>query len=194
MALEELGDIRSLIVEGLVLATHDNGQVQTIDVQTHGGMIHAGVEVMQAFGFASVPPAPKTVALLLAVGGDPANLRALPLSASGARFGRLANGEGVLYGADGSRVAVRKGGLIEVLAGSTVHVKVGPVEFNVTASRIETVGDLKVGGNLIWTGEAKTEDGSALKISSPVTVDNEMTVTGAIHGTADIAEKAHSLG
>jgi phage baseplate assembly protein V len=148
MMQETIGDLRGIAVQGVVLAVHDAGQVQTIDVQTHDGVIRTGIEVMQTFGFASKPPAAGALVQLLAIGADPGHMVALPIASPAARFGNLADGESVIYGADGARVAIRNGGVIEILAGAEVIIKVPNV--TITAPAGTTVnGNLAVTGNLV---------------------------------------------
>ena len=119
---ELVGDIRSAIALGVVRAVNDTGQAQTVTVQTHDGVIRGDIEVLQPFGFASAPPAAGALCLLFAVGGDVGHLVALPIGVPGARLGGQAPGESTMYGADGSRVAVRQGGTVEVWAATTVVV------------------------------------------------------------------------
>ena len=86
MSEQLIFDLRSIIVEGIVLAINDAGIVQTVDVQTHDGVVRSGIEVWQPAGFSGTPEETGRV-LLFAVGGDAANLRALPvmISATAAR-------------------------------------------------------------------------------------------------------------
>lgn len=123
MSAEDIQDARSGHIEGVILNVYDAGQVQTVDVQAYDGVTYAGIEVWQPFGHASSAPVGATC-ILLAMGGDPANLRAFVKSPQ-TRFGGLARGESVLYGSDGSRVAVRQGGTIEVLGATAVRMVVG---------------------------------------------------------------------
>jgi phage baseplate assembly protein V len=159
MTEEIIGDLRGIAVQGVVLAVHDAGQVQTIDVQTHDGVIRTGIEVMQAAGFASKPAANGALVLLLAVGADPGNMVALPIGSPATRFGNLADGESVIYGADGARVAIRNGGVIEILAGAEVIIKVPNVTVTATAGVIIT-GNVTITGNLTVSGSVSDTNGS----------------------------------
>ena len=159
MINETIGDLRSLIVQGIVLAVNDSGQAQTVDVQTHDGVTRTGIEVMQPAGFASTPAtAAGGLVLLLAVGGDPANLVALPVASPGARFGGMAAGESVLYAPDGSRVAVRTGGTIEILAAA--HLVIRAPDVTITAPNGVTIV-----GNLTVTGEITAKSGGASSVT-----------------------------
>jgi phage baseplate assembly protein V len=155
--IDELyGDLRSIITEGIVLAVDDTGSVQTVDVQTHDGTIRHGLEVHQAAGFATSPEIGGK-ALLLCVGGDIANMRALPLSDT-TRFGAMQGGERCLYGPDGSRVHIRQGGIIEVLSASQVIIHSPTIE--VTAPQGVTItANVKINGNLVVTGDITDQNG-----------------------------------
>lgn len=131
MTREIVEDARGGATEGVVVAVNDTGQVQTVDVQTPGGL-YAGVEVWQPFGHASSPPPNGAVAILIAIGGDPANLRAF-IKAPQRRFGNLVRGESALYGSDGSRVHVRQGGTIEVIGAAAARMVVGSATLELAA-------------------------------------------------------------
>lgn len=135
MSGEHIFDTRGIVAEGIVLAVDDTGQVQTVDVMCWDGAIYQGVAVHQPAGFASMPQE-GAVALLLAVGGDPSNLRALVPAEPGARFGKLAAGDKVIYAPDGTRVAVRQGGTIEILSATRVAMKVGSSTAVLTAGTL----------------------------------------------------------
>lgn len=139
MSHELVGDFRGATVLGVVRAVNDTGQVQTVDVETHQGMVRAGIEVLQPFGFAGAPPAAGAICLLFAVGGDPGHMVALPIAAPGGRFGNQAAGEATMYGSDGTRVSIRAGGIVEVWAGTEVIVH---------APLVRMTGDLIVDGNI----------------------------------------------
>lgn len=139
MADELVHDMRAAIRLGVVLSVEDGGQAQTVTVQAHDGSIRRGVEVMQPFGFAAAAPAAGAICVLLAIGGDPSHLVALPIAAPGARFGDQAPGEATIYGIDGSRVAIRAGGGVEIWAATEVTIH---------APLVRIKGDLVVEGDI----------------------------------------------
>ena len=175
MIEEMIGDLRSIIVQGVVLSVRDTGQAQTIDVQTHDGVIRSGIEVMQISGFASKPAAAGALVTLLAVGADPGHLVALPISHPGSRFGNLADGEAVLYGADGARVAIRAGGVIEILAGSQVIIRAPNVVVTATAG-VTITGDVTIAGNLSVTGLVSDPNGSMQEMRDFYNVHHHVTL------------------
>lgn len=149
-------DARAMLVKGIVVAIHDEGAAQTVDVQTHDGAVYSGLEVIQGFGGASVAPADGAEALVIAIGGDPAHRMAICYNPA-ARFGGLQPGESVLYGADGSRVGARLGGVVEVLGMSLVKLQSPEITLQapngvaITGPTTMT-GDVGVTGTLAITG------------------------------------------
>ena len=139
--------LRGLSVRAVVQGIADAGEVQTIVVETHDGVVRSDVEVLAPFGISSVPPE-GAIAVLLALGGDQGDMVALPLPCPSARFGGLAAGETVVHDAAGNRLHFRNGGLVEVHASTSMAVKVGGTELLVEASGVTITGDLVVTGQV----------------------------------------------
>lgn len=131
---EVFSAIRGIGSMGVVLSVDDTGQAQTVTVMSGNGALRANVEVLQLFGFSSVPPAHGGICLLLAVGADPANLRALPIACPAARFGTMGVGESALYASDGTRIHAKPDGTIEIWAGKAVTVNAPTINANATIS------------------------------------------------------------
>ncbi len=161
---EHIYDSRAMIREGVVVNVNDAGGLQTVDVITAEAGTFSGIPVIQPWGHASAPPKSGLKALLLCIGGDPANMRAM-LYSGGRRMGGLADGESAVYGNNGARVAMRRGGTIQVQAGSVVQI-MAP---NVT---VVAAGGISLAGNVTVTGT--------------VSVTGDIDVTGNIHATGSI--------
>lgn len=144
---ETVAELRGAFVRGVVLRVDDTGPMQLVDVQTHDGMIRAGIEVYQPFGDAACV-GEGAVVLLAAVGADPGDFVAFPAVMPSARFGRLAPGERVIHGADGSRVAIRQGGAIDIRAAASITLKVGDTTLTVSAEGVAISGKLDVSGDV----------------------------------------------
>jgi phage gp45-like len=139
--------LRGAVVRGAVVGSSDAGQAQTVDVETHEGVLRAGVEVLQPFGVASrAPGGPGAMVLLLAVGGDQGDMVALPVACPSLRFGALGPGEAVLYDAEGNRVHLRAGGIVEVQAATKIRLVAPLVE--IVADETTISGDLVVAGQV----------------------------------------------
>lgn len=191
MNTEQVMELRSLAAFGLVTAVRDAGAEQVVDVQILPGVVRSEVRVLQPFGFASAPVADGAIVLLVQVGGDPANLAALPAARPGGRFGGLAEGEAVLYGAAGQRVAMRADGSVEILSATEVRIT-SDVSVHVTAPTTLISGNLVVDGHLHVTGLGSSSGAAeisgdvtmtgSLTVSGTEVVSGDLTVAGAIHG------------
>jgi phage baseplate assembly protein V len=177
---ETIFDLRGAIGRGIVQATYDSGQAQTVDVEMYDGMIRTGIEVHQTFGLASRAPLDGAVVMLFAVEGDPGHLVALPLANFSVRFGNLADGETVLYGSDGSRVAIRNGGTIQVLAASAIDIAAPNVSILATSGGTVMIAqNAAIAGTLSVAGMLTA---GSLAVTGAAMVSGDLTVGGTIHG------------
>ena len=148
---EHVMELRGTMMRGLVQSVNDTGETQTVTVVTHDGMVRSDIEVWQPFGHATYF-GEGSVVMLWAVGADPGDLVATAPMVPGARYGNLAPGESVLYGADGSRCAIRQGGTIDVFAATLVNVLSPTV--NITASAgVNILGNVNVVGTVSVTDD-----------------------------------------
>jgi phage gp45-like len=160
-ALTELAmALRGLAVRGLVVRVADGGQTQTVDVETHEGVVRSAVEVLQPFGLGSVPAGEGALAVLLALGGDQGDMVALPIAHPSVRFGALVPGETVLYDAAGNRLHFRDGSLCELKVGAKVLIETRRVEIEASAEGLRITGDVEIVGNLKVTGEVEDHAGT----------------------------------
>lgn len=166
--IEHIQQSRGSIVRGQVIEIDDTGEVQTVTVQTHDGVVRSGVEVASVHGMSS-HAGEGAWCLLLAVGDDQAHLVALPLMGTGTRFGNLPKGGAVLYDDAGNYLLLSADGngtlvvaslmrmvmqtlSIEAQAGSTIH---GPVTFTDAVTfqaGVTFQGDVTIGGALHVAG------------------------------------------
>ena len=181
---------------GIVESINDGGQAQSATVGSHDGFTRADVEVMQPFGFASLPPGDGALGVMLSVGGDAAQFILLPLCCPAVRFGNLLNGESVQYGADGSRVHIRQGGTIEATAGNEILVQVGTATVTVTSAAIVlavgavsltvSAAGVTVAGEIAFTGPTVGGVTTAGTIIGNIGVTGNIAVTGSITATGAI--------
>jgi phage baseplate assembly protein V len=149
---ETANALRGQAVRGVVAASNDGGMVQSVDVETHEGVVRSGVEVLQQYGVTSRAPAGGLV-VLLALGGDEGDQVALPVASPSDRMGGLADGEVALHDAGGNRVHLKAGGTVEIQGATAVFVKVGGTEFEVTAGGVRILGTVQVDGSIQTTGD-----------------------------------------
>ncbi len=157
---EEAGDGRSMIVRGVVEQSYDDGEMQLVDVRTHDGILRTGIEVIQTYGMAHNPPV-GSIAVLMAVGGDTGDYMALPSGNPSARMGGLAQGEAGIYRwPDGTRIMLRGGGVIEVLAATRVTISTGDVEVTAPIGVTITTPTATINGDLKVTGQVSDATGT----------------------------------
>lgn len=157
------GRLRGLVRRAKPRSIDDAGAAQTASVTVLNAEPRSDVEILQPFGFASVP-APGSLMVVLAVGGDQGDLVGLPVASPDARMGKLTPGEAAVYGSAGQRVLCRADGSIEILSATKVYLSGGPVEVESPAAvsikapkvRIEgttwLMGDLHVAGSITAGG------------------------------------------
>lgn len=147
--------VRGLFVRAVVRAIDDAGAEQMLSVESHFGRVRSRVPVHQAFGFASHAPLDGAVTPVVAVGGDHADLMALPpANPSKARFGKLGEGDSVLYDACGQRVYVQNGKIVRIDCTSEMLVTIGgsPI-LDLTAEQATLNVPLKVKGKIEASGD-----------------------------------------
>lgn len=149
---ETAAALRGQAVRGVVSAIRDEGMVQSVDVETHEGVVRSRVEVLQQYGVTSHAPAGGVV-VLLALGGDEGDQAALPVACPTSRMGGLAAGEVALHDAAGNRVHIKAGGVIEIRGAASVLVVVGGTELEVTPGGVRIKGNVQVDGSITTTGD-----------------------------------------
>jgi phage baseplate assembly protein V len=155
--------LRGIVRRAKPRSVDDTGAAQTAAVTVLNGEARTGVEILQPFGFASVP-APGSLMVVLAIGGDQGDLVGLPVASPDARMGKLEPGEAVIYGTAGQRVLCRADGSIEILSATKVYLSGKPFEVESASAvsikapkvRIEgttwLMGDLHVAGSITAGG------------------------------------------
>jgi phage baseplate assembly protein V len=135
--------LRGLITRAFVTATDDSGETQTANVRTHASVDRSGIEIMQAFGFASRPRSGGAL-VVFAIGGDQGDMVGMPVGLPEDRFGGLEEGESALYGADGTRVHVKANGRVHTVAktGIVTEVEGSRFELDAESFRVEVAGQV----------------------------------------------------
>lgn len=146
MVKQAINGLRNLVGLGVISSLNDTGGAMTVNLATGSNVNRADVEVATPWGFSSSPPADGMITLVFSLGGDASNLMALHPGNPSARFGNLAVGESVLYGADGCRV----------------HVRAGVVE--IWAPTIKMFGNLVVEGHITATGNITAGEGGGEQV------------------------------
>jgi len=182
-------NLRAGLVRGVVQSIDDTGQVQMATVQTHDGVVRT-VEVWQLDGFGSVPDADGAIALLFASGNDPSQFIAL-LANPSTRFGKQLNGERVMSMPDGTRVALRQGGIVEIWGGNQVKI-------NAPAVAVTTPGDVAINaqGNVTIDAQANISiigNEGTITATGGLTINANIALNGSLVATGLVIDSRGTL-
>lgn len=150
------------------------------------------VELMQDFGFTSVPPA-GTEAVIIPIGGKTTHGIVIATEHSSFRVKGLADGEVAVYDESGSTIILRKGRLIEVDCDT---FKINCKAYHVTASvsadfvtpKLETSEVLTVQGQVNGNGGMSVKGGSGATFSG-----NVKQTSGDLTTSGDVVANGKSL-
>ena len=174
---EQTFDQRAHLVRGVVLAVDDGAPLQTVDVQTHDGVTRTTIEVVLPWGLVSHAPA-GAIAVLGAIGADPADMMALGVVHPGARAGGAAAGTVGLGDGGANRVLIRPGGIVEIAAATSATFTVGNsvLTLNAAGASIVTTApvSITVGATVFTVGSG------GVAITGNLAVDGNITATGTI--------------
>ncbi|WP_308719183.1 phage baseplate assembly protein [Komagataeibacter xylinus] len=150
---------RGMHVRAVVQAIDDTGGEQVVSAQAHAGGGRSQIPVHQPFGFSSHAPLDGAVTHVVAVGGDHADLVALPpANPSVARFGALAEGETVMYDAWGQRIHMIGGKIVAIDAAQELQVNIGgALILDLTAKGAQLNVPLSVKGTITATEDITTQ-------------------------------------
>ena len=118
--------LRGMITVGVISNVRDDGETQTATIEWADGIVRDDVEVLQPFGFGSVPDEDGAIALAIGIGGDQGHVVVLPIGNPSGRVGGLAPGEAGLYARQGgARVHLKNDGSAEVEGAKQVRARIG---------------------------------------------------------------------
>jgi phage baseplate assembly protein V len=167
--MEDVMDLREAIRLGLVQSIDDTGQVQRAVVQTHDSGSQE-IDVFQLDGIASSPQVDGAIALVFSIGND-ASHRMCIIANPSTRYGNQLAGERAIAMPDGTRVAVRQGGIVEIWGGNLVKINAPSMQVSASgAVQITAGGGVGITGNVTITGSAS--------VTGNLVVDGNATVAG----------------
>jgi phage baseplate assembly protein V len=172
---EVVQQLRGVLARGVVQTVDDSGDVQTAQLYTGDDVGRSSVEVHQPYGFASNPPDAQPLALVLAIGGDQGHQMSLQLW-SAYRFGNLPKGEAVLWHAGGSRLHLKNGGTIDLLAAALLALASQTMTLNASetiALTAQTMMTISAEGGITISGP--------VSFANDVTFQGNVTITGNLH-------------
>ena len=195
--------LRLIVSRGVVSRTDDARLLQLVQVDLLAGET-AGIERFQEYGFSSRPLV-GAEAIAVAVGGARGHLVAVAVDDRRHRRSDQQPGEVCLYTDEGDEIRLRRGRVIEVIAGAKVHVTAPEVQadcdtaaVNATTSvtldtpETEITGNVQIGGNLTVAGLITGQGGMAISGGSGASVQGDMTVTGGDVRADAISLKGHT--
>lgn len=142
--------VANLVARAVVQLVADGGGLQVVQLGVLEGETRDGCERVQSYGFTSHPH-PGAEAVVLFVGGRRDHGLVLAVDDRRHRKRPLAEGEVALYTDEGDSIVLRRGRIVEVVAGTRLRVE---------APLVEVTGDLQVGGNVVASGEVSDATGS----------------------------------
>ncbi|MGC4411268.1 hypothetical protein D4A92_09410 [Rhizobium rosettiformans] len=140
MTKEIIDKIRGMARRVTVKDIKDDGETQTASIEVADGVWRTDVEVLQQYGISSSAPEDGALGIALALGGDEGDIVLLPIANPSSRMGGLGKGDVGFYTKGGDRVVGRASGGIEIVAASSISLKVGDVSFMVTPDGVAIVG------------------------------------------------------
>lgn len=124
--------VRLLFSRAVVRSVDNAAALQTVQLALLADEVRGGVERFEDYGITS-HPLPGAEAVVAAVGGSRDHLVAVAVADRRYRPTDLAPGEVALYTHDGTRLTLRAGGVVEIVAASKVRID---------APRLECTGEI----------------------------------------------------
>ncbi|MDI9407682.1 MAG: phage baseplate assembly protein V [Candidatus Pacebacteria bacterium] len=151
--------IRRTVARGIVLSMIDTTKVATAQVRLLDDQLQDGVEVLNQYGFSSVP-AGQAECLCFAVGGDSNHRIMVAVCDRKNRFKALLPGEAVVYDNQGQKIHLRRSGL-EIITTKPITVNGQSLEVTATAKVKVATADYQVESptvkfttaNAVFTGQ-----------------------------------------
>lgn len=132
----------NLLARGVLTTVPRQGKLQSLQVALLEGEAKEGVELFEPYGLTGVA-LPGAEGLIAFLGGHRTHGVALVQTDRRYRPGDLQPGEVALFNHEGTRVVLRNGGKVEVLAAAEVKV---------TTAKVILQADVEVIGNTAFTG------------------------------------------
>lgn len=170
--------VRLMVGRAVLYLVDDARKLQELQVEALRGEVLAGVERFQQYGFSS-NPLPGAEVLLLCVGGSRSHAIAAAVDDRRYRPTDADPGEVRLYTAEGDRIRMRNGRVIEVIAGTKVAVTAPEAVFRCATKVTLDTPVCEITGNLVVGGDAAVAGSAA--------------VTGALSSATSVADPSGSM-
>lgn len=162
---------------GKVARVQAGGGVQKIQVEGLDGETVQDLEHAENFGFTSNPPAGSDC-VVVPLGGKTSHGIIVTTTNGAYRITGLSDGETAVYNADGAKMVLKKGRVIEIDC-DKLNIK-APSGVNITSEKVECSAVLTEQGQINGNGGMAVQGGSGTTFTGNVDMVGDLNTTGAL--------------
>ena len=162
---------------GKVARVQAGGGVQKIQVEGLDGETVQDLEHAENFGFTSNPPAGSDC-VVVPLGGKTSHGIIVTTTNGAYRITGLSDGETAVYNADGAKIVLKKGRVIEIDC-DKLNIK-APSGVNITSEKVECSAVLTAQGQINGDGGMAVQGGSGTTFTGNVDMVGDLNTTGAL--------------
>lgn len=162
---------------GKVARVQAGGGVQKIQVEGLDGETVQDLEHAENFGFTSNPPAGSDC-VVVPLGGKTSHGIIVTTTNGAYRITGLSDGETAVYNADGAKMVLKKGRVIEIDC-DKLNIK-APSGVNITSEKVECSAVLTAQGQINGNGGMAVQGGSGTTFTGNVNMVGDLNTTGAL--------------
>ena len=162
---------------GKVARVKAAGGVQKIQVEGLDGETVQDLEHAENFGFTSNPPAGSDC-VVVPLGGKTSHGIIVTTTNGAYRITGLSDGETAVYNADGAKMMLKKGCVIEIDC-DKLNIK-APSGVNITSEKVECSAVLTAQGQINGNGGMAVQGGSGTTFTGNVDMVGDLNTTGAL--------------
>lgn len=162
---------------GKVARVKAAGGVQKIQVEGLDGETVQDLEHAENFGFTSNPPAGSDC-VVVPLGGKTSHGIIVTTTNGAYRITGLSDGETAVYNADGAKMVLKKGCVIEIDC-DKLNIK-APSGVNITSEKVECSAVLTAQGQINGNGGMAVQGGSGTTFTGNVDMVGNLNTTGAL--------------
>lgn len=162
---------------GKVARVQAGGGVQKIQVEGLDGETVQDLEHAENFGFTSNPPVGSDC-VVVPLGGKTSHGIIVTTTNGAYRITGLSDGETAVYNADGAKMVLKKGRVIEIDC-DKLNIK-APSGVNITSEKVECSAVLTAQGQINGNGGMAVQGGSGTTFTGNVDMVGDLNTTGAL--------------
>lgn len=170
---------------GKVARVQAGGGVQKIQVEGLDGETVQDLEHAENFGFTSNPPAGSDC-VVVPLGGKTSHGIIVTTTNGAYRIIGLSDGETAVYNADGAKMVLKKGRVIEIDC-DKLNIK-APNGVNITSEKVECSAVLTAQGQINGNG------GMAVQGGNGTTFTGNVNMVGDLHTTGELTNNGKDVG